>query len=243
MSRRRPVLAMLALVVTLAGCATAPSSSRVEDTKEMRALQARSAYERGTAAMRQQQYGLAVMAFQEAAQLAPDVAVYADAMGIVLLNMRQLDGALAWLTRAVELDPAFGDAHFHRGTALAQSARFEEAVAAYRKALTLPTLTVPDAAHHNLGYALFALKRHREAEASLRFALDIASQETPQDDAQRQAQRQTVSQMHLNLGLVLAAEGRKDEAKAELRRARDLAPNSQPARDAAEQLKALGEEG
>jgi tetratricopeptide (TPR) repeat protein len=235
------VLAALVLGVILAGCATAPSSSRVEDTKEMRALQARSAYERGTAAVRQQQLGLAVTAFQEAAQLDPDVAVYADAMGTVLLNMQQREGALAWLNRAIELDPAFGDAHFHRGTALAQSGRFEEAVDAYRRALTLPTLTVPDAAHHNLGYALFALKRLREAEASLRFALNIAAQETAQDDAQRRAQRQIIAQMHLNLGLVLAAEGRKDEAKAELRRARDLAPDSQSARDAAEQLKALGE--
>jgi tetratricopeptide (TPR) repeat protein len=237
-SRRRPTAAALALLVTLAGCATTPSS-HVEDTKEMRALQARSAYERGTTALSQQQAGLALASFQEAVQLDPGVAVYADAMGTVLLQMRQLQASLAWLDRAVELDPTFGDAHFHRGTALAETGRFEEAVGAYRRALTLPTLTVPDAAHHNLGYALFALKRYREAEASLRFALSIATQDAVQDERQKQALART----HLNLGLVLAAEGRTEEAKAQLRHARALAPDSPSARDAAEQLKALGEGG
>lgn len=228
---RRPLLAALVTLVTLAGCTTTPPSSRVEDTKELRALQARAAYERGTAALDQQQFGLALSAFQEAAQLDSTVAVYAYSMGTVLLHMRELRGALAWLDRAVERDPTYGDAHFHRGTALAESARFDDAVAAYRRALTLPTLTVPHAAHQNLGYALFALKRYVEAEASLRFALNIESQQ-PQ-----------MARTYLNLGLVLVAEGRKEEAKAAFRQARKLAPDSPSARDAVEQLKALGEEG
>ena len=193
MSRRRPVLAALGLLLTLAGCTTTPPSSRVEDTKQMRALQARSAYERGKTLVDQRQFGVALGAFQE----------------------------------AVQLDPAYGDAHFHRGTALAEAGRFEEAVAAYRRAQSLPTLTVPQAAHQNLGRALFALKRYREAEASLRFALNIESQD-PQ-----------MATTYVNLGLVLVAEGRTEEAKAAFRQARKLAPESSSARDADEQLKAL----
>ncbi len=231
MSRRG--LAVTALVTTLlalAGCTTTTTpKGRVEDTREMRTLQARAAYERGTNALAGQQVGVALAAFQEAVTLVPTVSLYADAMGTVLLHMRQIQGALAWLDRAIELDPTYGDAHFHRGTALAEAGRFEEAVAAYRRALMLPTLTAPHAAHQNLGYALFALKRYREAEESLRFALDIESQE-PQ-----------MARTYLNLGLVLMAEQRKDEAKAAFRRARELAPESPSARDAAEQLKALGE--
>jgi tetratricopeptide (TPR) repeat protein len=232
------MIAAVFMALTLAGCATTPSS-RVEDTRQMRTFQARAAYERGKVAVDQQQYGLALVAFQEAVQLDPTVAQYADALGTVLVHMRQLQGALAWLDRAVALDPTFGDAHFHRGTALAESGRFEDAVAAYRRALALPTLTVPDAAHQNLGYALLALKRYREAEASLRFAINIAGQEPVQDERQKDALART----HLNLGLVLAAEGRMEEAKAQLRHVRQLAPGSASARDAAEQLKALGEGG
>lgn len=227
MSRRRPVLAALAMVLVLGGCAS--NAPRVEDTQQMRVLQARAAYERGTAALGQEQYGLALGAFQEAGRLDPTVALYADATGVVLLHLRQVEGALAWLNRAIEIDPTYGDAHLHRGTALAESGRWEDAIAAYRRALSLPTLTVPHAAHQNLGFALFALRRYREAEQSLRFALSIESHE-PQ-----------MARTYLNLGLVLMAEQRRDEARAAFVRARDLAPNSPSARDATDQLRALGE--
>ena len=215
------------MAVAFAGCAS-KTPPRVEDTQQMRALQARAAYERGTAALAQDQVGLALGAFQDATRLDPTVALYADGMGVVLLHMRQIDGAIAWLTRAVELDPMYGDAHFHRGTALAEAGKWDEAIAAYRKALSMPSLTVPHAAHQNLGYALFALKRYREAEQSLRFALSIESQE-PQ-----------MARTYLNLGLVLMAERRPDEARAAFVRVRELAPNSPSAKDAAEQLRALG---
>ena len=228
MSRRRPVLMALVMILALTGCAS-NVSPRVEDTQQMRALQARAAYERGTSALAQDQIGLAMTSFQEATRLDPTVALYADGMGVVLLHLRQIDGALAWLGRAIELDPTYGDAHFHRGTALAEAGRWEEAVAGYRRALSLPTLTVPHAAHQNLGFALFALKRYREAEQSLRFALSIESQE-PQ-----------MARTYLNLGLVLMAEQRREEARAAFVRARDLAPNSPSAKDAVEQLRALGD--
>ena len=231
MSRRRPALALVMLLAFAAGCAGTPGTSRVEETKEMKVLQARSAYERGTLALNQQQVGVALSAFQDAIRLDPTVALYADAIGAVLLHMRQVEGALAWLDRAVELDPNYADAYLHRATALFMAGRLEDAVLGYRKALTLPTLTVPHVAHQNLGYALYALKRYREAEDSLRFALSLEAQE-PQ-----------MAATYVNLGLVLLAEGRKEEAKVAFRRARELAPDSPSARDAAEQLKALDDGG
>lgn len=230
MSRRRGAIVAIGVMLLLAGCAK-PSSSKVEDTLQMRTLQARAAYERGTTALDNQQIGIAVTAFQEAAHLDPTVALYADSLGAVLLQMRQVDGALAWLDRAVQIDPTYGDAHLHRATALFMAGRLDEAVAGYRRALSLPSLTVPHVAHQNLGYALYALKRYREAEQSLRFALSLEAQEP------------TMAATYVNLGLVLIADGRREEAKAAFRRARELAPNSASARDATEQLKALGDGG
>ena len=230
MSRRRGAIVAVGMMLLLAGCAKS-SPSKVEDTQQMRTLQARAAYERGTAALDSQQVGIAVTAFQEAAHLDPTVALYADSLGAVLLQMRQVDGALAWLDRAVQLDPTYGDAHLHRATALFMAGRLDEAVAGYRRALSLPSLTVPHVAHQNLGYALYALKRYREAEQSLRFALSLEAQEP------------TMAATYVNLGLVLIADGRREEAKAAFRRARELAPNSASARDATEQLKALGDGG
>ena len=230
MSRRRGAIVAVGVMLLLAGCTKSPSS-KVEDTLQMRTLQARAAYERGTTALDNQQIGIAVTAFQEAAHLDPTVALYADSLGAVLLQIRQVDGALAWLDRAVQIDPTYGDAHLHRATALFMAGRLEEAVAGYRRALSLPSLTVPHVAHQNLGYALYALKRYREAEQSLRFALSLEAQEP------------TMAATYVNLGLVLIADGRREEAKAMFRRARELAPNSASARDATEQLKALGDGG
>jgi len=101
-------------------------------------------------------------------------------------------------------------------------------VGAYRKALELPRLTVPDLAHQNLGLALLHLKRYREAEQSLRFALSL--------DPQMQA-------AYYNLGLLFVAEQRTEDAKAAFRRARQLAPDSAFGQAALERLKALGEGG
>src|SRR5207253_2785829 len=88
--------------------------------------------------------------------------------------------------------------------ALAESRRWDEAVVSYRKALELPTLTIPETANQNLGLALYHLKQYREAEQTLRFAISL--------DPKMQT-------AYYNLGLVFIAENRRDEAKAAFRQA------------------------
>ena len=136
--------------------------------------------------------------------------------------------AAAEFRRAIEIDPSFADAHLHLGIALAEAQQWDEAVLAYRKALSLPRLTVPHHAQQNLGLALYHLKRYREAETALRFAISLDPE---------------MEMAHYNLGLLLLAVDRKEEARAAFRRARELAPESDAGRAAAEQLRALGEGG
>ncbi len=227
MSRRRLALALV-MLLAFAGCATTATPSRAED-KEMKPLQARAAFERGLAHIREGQPGAALGALQEAVALDPGVALYANTLGVILLQIRQIEAALAWLQRAVRLDPVYGDAQLNYAIALAETGRWDDAVEGYRNALRLPTLTAPHVAHQNLGVALYNLKRYREAEQSLRFALSLEPQ---------------MAGAHYNLGLVLMAEGRKEEAKAAFRRERDLAPPESEFRPAAVQrLKDLGEGG
>ena len=172
MSRRRPALALLALLIALVGCTTttnAPSTARLEENKEMATLQARAAYERGLGFLGEGRTGGALSALQDATRLDPSAALYANTMGVVLLQwFRQVNAALAWFARAVELDPSYGDAQLNFATALSEGGQWEPAVERYRLALRLPTLTVPHRAHQNLGVALYNLKRYREAEESLR---------------------------------------------------------------------------
>ena len=222
MSRRRLLAAGLGVTCLLAGCATAPK------TAEVQKLQARAAYERGVAHVRDRQAAPALTALQEAASLDPHSALYRDTLGLVYLDLQRPDLATEHFQKAIELDPNYADAHFHLGTTLAEMRRWEDAVAAYRKAISLPTLTIPDFAHQNLGLALYHLRRYREAEQSFRFAISL--------EPEMQA-------AYYNLGLVFVAESRSEDAKAAFRRARQLAPDSPFGQAATQRLQALGEGG
>src|SRR5919108_4989645 len=212
-------VAITLLALCLGGCA----SKAVTETERLRA---RAAYERALTHVNDRQPSPALGALKEAVSIDPNVAAYRDTLGLVYLELGRPDLAIEQLRKAVELDPKLADAHFHLGTAYAESSRWEDAVASYRKALALPTLGIPDLVHHNLGLALYHLKRYPEAESSLRFALSL--------DPKMQA-------AYYNLGLVLVAENRPDEARAAFRRARQLAPDTPFGQAAQDRLRALGD--
>ena len=221
---RQPGLAVVALMVGLwiAGCATS------EEAQEVQRLQARAAYERGLTHIRENQAALALAALQEAISLDGTVAVYRNALGVLYLQLGRPDKALEEFQRAVELEEGYAEALLNVGIAHAEMGQWEEAVSSYRKAVALPTLPTPHIAYQNLGLSLYHLKRYREAEEALRFAIGL--------DPRLEA-------AFYNLGLVFSAEGRNDDAKAAFRRVRDLAPESPFGQAAAERLKALGEGG
>ncbi|HEV8475088.1 MAG TPA: tetratricopeptide repeat protein [Methylomirabilota bacterium] len=219
MSRNRAFVIVLASAVLVAGCLSSKAAERQR-------LRARNSYERALGYIAERQAALALTSLQEAIELDPKVAIYHDTLGMVYLDLRRVDQAVAELKKATEIDPNRGDSFFHLGSALAEGRRWEEAVSAYRKALNLPSLTVADYAHQNLGLALFHLKRYREAEEALRFALSLDP---------------TIQAAYYNLGLVLAVQNRPDEAKASFRKARQLSPDSPFGEAALERLRAMGE--
>ncbi len=213
------VLVAVVLGALVAGCAT------TEEKTEVRRLQARAAYERGWTHIQQKEAALALSAIQQAIALDPSVPVYWNAMGWILLDRGRPDAAYGYFAKAVELDPTYADAQINLGVALAEMRRWEEALAAYQKALALPTVAQPYRLYHNLGLALYHLKRYREAEQALRFAIGLEPK---------------IEGSYYVLGLVLVAVGRHDEARALFQRSRDLAPQSVFGRAAAERLEALG---
>jgi Tfp pilus assembly protein PilF len=224
-SRRHGVwLVLMTFGLLTSGCASKEAAQRTEVQK----LQARAAYDRALSYINEKQPAPAMTALQEAINVNPSSALYRDTLGVVLLELGRPDMALEHFQKAVELQPMYADAHFHMGTALAESRRWDEAVTSYKKALELPTLTIPESANQNLGLALYHLKRYREAEQTLRFAISL--------DPKMQS-------AYYNLGLVFIAENRKDEAKAAFRQARQLGPDSPVGQAALDRLKALGEGG
>lgn len=218
-STRGVAIALIAL--GLAACASTTVS-------EPERLRAQAAYERALTHIKERQPSPALGALTEAISIDPTVANYHDTLGLVYLELGRTDLAIEELKKAVELDPKLADAQFHLGTAYAEASRWEEAVTSYRRALALPTLTVHEFVHQNLGLALYHLKRYPEAESSLRFAISL--------DPKMQA-------AYYNLGLVLVAENRQDEARAVFRQARQLAPETPFGQAALERLKAMGDGG
>lgn len=206
----------------LSGCAK-PGATHVT---EIQKLQARAAYERGLQLLTEKQASPALAALKEAVDIDGNVTLYRSLLGLLYLDLQRPELALEQFQKIVEIDPKMADGWFHRGVALSEMRRWEDAIESYRKAVALPTLTVPDLAHQSLGMALYNVRRYAEAEQALRFAINL--------DPQLQA-------AYYNLGLVFSAEERRDEAKAAFRRARQLAPDTPFGEAAAARLKALGE--
>jgi predicted O-linked N-acetylglucosamine transferase (SPINDLY family) len=133
-------------------------------------------------------------------------AVYALANG--LLARGELAAAASHYRRALELDPAFVDAHINLGNALRLQGQFEQAIASFQRALELnPALAE---AHHNLGFTLDQQGRLLEAEACYLKALAIDPD---------------FASAHNNLGNTRKALGRLAEAEACYRWALQIKPN------------------
>lgn len=225
MSRQRALLGLaLAATLALGGCATKKS----EQEAEVRRLQARAAYERGLSHLGKREAAPALMALQEALSIDGTVPVYWNAAGWIYLQLGHPDVAYRAFSRATELDGTYAEAYLNMGVALSEAGRWEDALTAYRKAVSLPTLATPHTAYQNMGVALYNLKRYSEAEEALRFAIGLE----PKLEA-----------AYYHLGLVLVASGRREDAKALFRQTRDLAPQSPFGQAAVGQLKALGEGG
>lgn len=219
--------ALLTSFTLVAGLALGACSTG-RQAAEVQRLQARAAFERGVKHFEDREAPQALAALREAVALDPTSALYRDILGVLLVQLRRPDLAVEQFQEAVALDRQFADAHFHLGVALAESMKWTEAVAAYRHALSLATLTVPDLAHQNLGLGLYHLHQYQEAERELRFAISLSPQ---------------MQAAYHHLGLVLVAQGRLDEARLAFTRARDLGAESPFGQAAGRQLNALGGEG
>src|SRR5918993_1048606 len=133
-SKQAFLVAMAAFVVVTAGCASTRAASDLDR------LKAQGAYERAIGHMQAREAGAALTAAQEAVAFDGNVAVYRDLLGLIYLELQRPDLAVEHFQRAVQIDPKFADAHFHLGTALAESRQWEEAVATYRTAIALPNI-------------------------------------------------------------------------------------------------------
>ncbi|HEY1371681.1 MAG TPA: tetratricopeptide repeat protein [Candidatus Binatia bacterium] len=125
----------------------------------------------------------------------------------LLADRRQYDQAIAYYSRALEIDPDYDDARSNLGNVLNEQGKTDQAMAQYREALRRrPNSLV---AHHNLGLALTREGKTDEAIEHYRKALEINS---------------GFLEGQNNLGLLLAARGQYQEAVLHLRKAIEISP-------------------
>ena len=146
--------------------------------------------------------------------LPPVTAIGATAVaitiGLACLTWRQTaywrNTETLW-TRALEIDPNSGFAHYNLARYIARSGRYDEAMRHYREALTIR----PDDAdsHNNLG---LLLATNGELEKAVEH-FDAAIRVDPR-----------YAKAHFNLGRVFVRQGRVDEAIESFQRALQLQP-------------------
>jgi tetratricopeptide (TPR) repeat protein len=162
-------------------------------------------------------------------------------MGDALALKGQRDEAIAQYRKAVEINPAYGDAHYNMGIALLNMGEVDEAIAQYR--ITLEMMPDFAQAHHNLGNALCLRGQYEEAITHFKQALEIkpdfvearnnlANTLVKNDKLEEAvAQYREVLEIHpgyldarMNLALALAKNGKRDEAIAQYRKTLEINP-------------------
>jgi len=138
----------------------------------------------------------------------PNAAILFNILGAAHLGLRNLDGAIAGFSKAVQIRPGFAPAHNNLGVVLKDRGRLPEAIASFSKAVQLK----PDfaEAYNNLGIALKNQGRFKEAVASFGKALQL---------------KPGYAEAYNGLGTALQGQGRLDEAIASYDKALQINPD------------------
>ena len=183
----------------------------------------------------------AMLRYEDAIRMAPDLARAHLNRGNILLAQDNVEGALGAYTTAISLDPHYAAAHYNLGNAYTHLGKNELARTAYEKAIELkPDFTD---AHVALGCVLEDLGQPNTALKSYRRALELNPEYAEVhcnlgntlreigllDDAissYREALRidPGLAEAHLNLGIAISRQNQSEQAIACYRRALELRP-------------------
>jgi len=129
----------------------------------------------GVGALNQGDYQTAYAEFQQAVALDDRLAEAHNGLGLVLhLNYQKLGDAETHYQRALQIRPAFPEAHVNLGNLYLDEARYDAAIAQYELALNDMLYRTPHFAQSNMGWALYKKGETEKGLESVRAAVTSA---------------------------------------------------------------------
>jgi len=163
-------------------------------------------------------------------------------LGYIAWSEQDYDGAVAWVQRALAIDPRHAPAHVHLGVSYAAQQRFDASVAAYREAARLqPELARLAEQSIDLVERLRRVReRPQDADALARlgevYAGDGRSDRAIESFERVVALAPARAEVHFTLGRLYEAEDRDADALAAYRDGLALEPTNGPGRNGYEKL-------
>ena len=139
----------------------------------------------------------------------PGVALIPNLMGLCYAGLDQLEEAKSQYTKAIQINPAYFEAHNNLGVALKRQGMTIQAITSYRKAIEIQSENL--AVQCNLAVALAEMGLYTDSE---KVCLDILEVDPK------------LAEAHTYLGTALAGKGSTADAKASYKKALKIKPNS-----------------
>jgi Tfp pilus assembly protein PilF len=167
-------------------------------------------YQEGVAVLNSGDQQSAYVSFQKALKENPrhrDAHYY---VAFIYASQEKFDQAEAEVREAIGTDPDYPDAYNFLGQVLIKQNRRQEAIDAFRKAVSYPLYSTPDVAYYQLGLALEMEGDMQNARQAFEDALKVAPPNVPQ------------AMVYLELGRVHYKLGEDGKAREALARAVSL---------------------
>lgn len=199
----KTILSSLAFVFLASSCATVPE-------KENNVQKASAHYQLGVSYLNDNNIQPAFVEFQKALELDPNNKEVLNAIGIVyLIKLEDYGKAIEHFQKALKIDRNFSEASNNLGIAYERTRRYNEAIEAYRAAISNPLYRNAERAFNNLGRAFYRARRFDESIEAYKESL------------------RRFSEFHLpyyGLALSYNAKGRYGDAASSLRKAIEIDP-------------------
>jgi len=196
------MLIFLGTVLLASSCATTSKENNVQ--------KAAAHYQLGVSYLNDNNIQPAFVEFQTALELDPNNKEVLNAVGIIyLMKLEDHRKATEYFQKALKVDKNFSEASNNLGIAFEKSGKYNEAIEAFRAALSNPLYRNADRAFSNLGRAYYRARRFDDAIEAYKEAL------------------RRFSDFYLpyyGLALCYNAKGRYGDAAAALRKAIEIDP-------------------